>query len=343
MKSLISFLIVVLCTTLNTQAQQTFTLDYALNKWTTKLSTGSNGSINYAEAPYSITVIGSDGSRLTNADIDFTISITAPGVFSFDWEYFTNDATGSPRYDIAGVLINGIFTQLNTNAGSIYQTGHYTSSYLAAGTVIGFRVRSTDNLYGNAIFRIAGFSSPMFLLPVEYRYFSGKPAGSSVQLNWGTAMETNNSYFEVERSVDGLKFSVIGKVAGKGNTQSGWDYTSYDYKPHTGINYYRLKQVDANGTATYSKTVKINFSTENKIHLFPNPASDHLTVQFSSEMRKKPEALKLFDATGKLLQIRTLSPQTPGNSLTLNISGLIPGVYFLHLQNDGSVFRFIKE
>src|SRR5689334_1135631 len=149
-----------------------FSFGYAPSKWNTYLASGSSGSVNTSGAPNSIMLIGSDGANASNMDVDYTITALASGVFSFSWAYHTNDSDADPQWDIAGVLINGTFTQLTNNTpGNVDQSGNYSTS-VAAGAVIGFRLRAVDNIFGNATFTISSFSSPGGTLPVKLLSFT---------------------------------------------------------------------------------------------------------------------------------------------------------------------------
>lgn len=90
-------------------------------------------------------------------------------------------------------------------------------------------------------------------LPIELISFEGVRDGDKVRLNWSTATETNNDYFLVERSEDGIHFNSIGKVNGAGNSLSMKNYYLYDSNPFESINYYRLKQTDFNTNSTTQK------------------------------------------------------------------------------------------
>lgn len=94
-------------------------------------------------------------------------------------------------------------------------------------------------------------------LPVELVNFAGRNAGTVNQLSWSTASEQNNDRFEVERSPDASEFERIGILPGGGNSQQERRYAWDDVYPLHGANYYRLKQVDSDGTSSYSPMVAV--------------------------------------------------------------------------------------
>lgn len=112
-----------------------------------------------------------------------------------------------------------------------------------------FSVNSGFNLNWNwgAYNTTATFSCT--ILPIELLTFSGVPSGKTNRLSWSCATETNNDYFTVERSADGIEWIKIGEVDGAGTSSSQTNYNFTDGNPVDGISYYRLTQTDYNGTA----------------------------------------------------------------------------------------------
>lgn len=121
------------------------------------------------------------------------------------------------------------------------------------------------------------------IIPVELVSFRAIINKGSVELNWTTATEVNNRGFEIERNVNG-KFEVIGFVNGHGTTTNRQSYSFIDNNPGTGIVQYRLKQVDFNGTYSYSNVVEVDLSTPNYFDLaqnYPNPFNPTTTIRYS--------------------------------------------------------------
>jgi hypothetical protein len=342
MKSLFCALMLLCIPLSGLFAQSVFNLDYALDKWTVSSSPGSSGTINYVDAPHSVTLNGSDGEMMTNADIELTIKIVTPGIYSFNWQYFTNDIAGSPRYDIAGILLNGSFLQLSHNNGPAYQTGTYVSAYLTPGTIIGFRVRAMDNLFGNAIFNVSNFSAPLLLLPVNLSYFNGKRLNEDVELQWGTSMESGEGVFEIEKSDDGKKFKPFTKKPWQGNTNIEQHYHTIDPSPYPGLNYYRIKQLDANGSVHYSKVLKVNMDNNSVFKVSPNPATNRIRLQWGAGKKDKL-AYSIFDNSGRLISNNNIAFNSSQYSEEIDVTNIPPGVYFIRLEATSTVLRFIKQ
>ncbi len=115
-------------------------------------------------------------------------------------------------------------------------------------------------------------------LPVEMiSPLSVRLENQNALLTWRTETETNNSGFEIQRSQDGVNWERIGWQAGQGTSTTSHAYTYVDENPHTGISYYRLKQVDFDGQFSYSNTVSLDYSRP-QVNIFPNPVKDKLYI-----------------------------------------------------------------
>jgi hypothetical protein len=340
MKKLYFFSLLVLFSGPSLKAQ--FSGGYSPSKWTTTLLAGSNGSVNTALAPNSITITGSNSPSNTSSssaiNTDFTIRAIASGPWSFNWSYHTNDSYGSAEYDLAGVLINGVFTQLSVDAGEIDQSGSYTVN-VTAGTIIGFRISATDNIEGNATLAITNFSPPGGVLPVKLSAFTAKSQGGSVLLQWTAATEINTSHYNIERSAGGTDFRPVGRVeAGSPTLQ----YSFIDPSPLPGTNLYRLRMEDWDGSFTHSIVRSVNLSGNAALILYPNPATDVVALTIRAESPGQ-EIMQLYTSTGALLRAETLV-LTPGiNKKQIDISSLPKGIYTLNARSAGWVQTFVKN
>ncbi|OON68617.1 T9SS type A sorting domain-containing protein [Hymenobacter sp. CRA2] len=172
------------------------------------------------------------------------------------------------------------------------------------------------------------------LLPVELASFTGIRQTSSVLLKWTTAQELNNDRFEVQRSAEGRDYQTIGTVQGKGTTSVATSYSFADAQPLSGSNYYRLRQVDFDGSVHYSPVVVVQ-GGKRQVLLTPNPAVSQLDVRFSGEAVQ----WRILNPVGQVLRKGAIAANA-----TLNVSDLRPGAYFFEATADGqrSVQRFIK-
>ncbi len=170
------------------------------------------------------------------------------------------------------------------------------------------------------------------VLPVTFLSFTAIKTEHTVSLSWQTASEQNNSYFSVQRSSNGSDFADIEKVPAKGSSMQVQQYSFEDIKPLSGNNYYRLKQVDANGRFTYTKIAFVDFNTLLAIKLFPNPAQKFLTVKYYSNTEGSVQ-VSMFDAAGKQVLKKTERAIKGSNTYQLDVSQLSNGIYTLQLNN----------
>jgi hypothetical protein len=161
-------------------------------------------------------------------------------------------------------------------------------------------------------------------LPVELVSFGAQAQGGAVALNWRTASEKNTARFEVERSPDGLAFGRIGTVAAAGSSSTSRGYELLDVKLPSGAAtlYYRLKQVDQDGTFSYSpvRTVGLKGAAAS-LSLYPNPTTTGATLTGA-----QPGAVvSVFDAVGR--SVASATANAAGSAALLLPAGLPAGVY----------------
>ena len=116
-------------------------------------------------------------------------------------------------------------------------------------------------------------------LPVELIKFNARTVNQHVALDWATATERNNAGFYVEKSSDSKAWERIEFIEGAGDAVVQNTYTMVDKNPFAGINYYRLQQVDRDGTSEYSEIVSANITYQKQVSIYPNPASDILNLK----------------------------------------------------------------
>ncbi|MGI4874675.1 MAG: IPT/TIG domain-containing protein, partial [Janthinobacterium lividum] len=169
-------------------------------------------------------------------------------------------------------------------------------------------------------FYLTGANTP---LPVELLTFTARKQGAAVQLDWRTASEKDADRFEVERSPDGLAFASIGTVAAKGTSLTPTDYAFADTRyPSTSRQfYYRLRQVDRDGTAAYSPVRVVTLDDQARLSLYPNPAHSALAVLGAAPGTK----LDVLDAVGRV--VATATTDADGTAQLTLPTGLAAGVY----------------
>jgi chitinase len=176
--------------------------------------------------------------------------------------------------------------------------------------------------------------------PVSLLYFNAERSNEQVLLDWTTSSETNNDYFAIEYSTDGILFSEIAKVAGLGNSSIGQHYDYADYNTVEGDCYYRLAQYDFDGTVHYSEIKTVTNSFESGLHLNRNPFVNTLSVvPYGHEGVEA--SIRVTDCSGKLL----LSKVVKGTEEIRIGESFVPGLYLLQFSCQGQTkqYKIIKQ
>lgn len=195
---------------------------------------------------------------------------------------------------------------------------------------------------GDYFVTFASTNKGNLLLPIELSSFTATCDGRSTLVEWTTASERNNDYFSLERSDDAINFTEIARVAGAGNSIEPLDYSYTDYGIHGGDNYYRLVQVDYDGTRTVSEIVVANCIEsevdEPEVQAYPNPFNGELTVVLDN-FDNRSAIIEVYDMLGKLVYIeKAASPQNSYETI-LNLSNLPTGAYNVRVSTADFVIN----
>jgi hypothetical protein len=247
--------------------------------------------------------------------------------------------TGSPSTSLGSAIssvpdlrVAECITSTWTNKTGVVTT---TGSAAGPGTIVSTLATTfTTNVAMPFTFASATGVNP---LPIEFLSFTGSAAIAGNQLNWSTASETNNDFFELERSSNGTEFSKIAFVEGNGTSTSIINYSYFDDAPSNSINYYRLKQFDFDGAFTYSNLIEIkrNATGNTSVSVFPNPSSDLVNIEASDNI----SSLLIYNMLGEI--VFSTSTQR-----SLQFDPIAKGIYLLKaISFDGqeTVTRFIRN
>lgn len=216
--------------------------------------------------------------------------------------------------------------------------GGGTSNLLTIGTVDVWRA-GDGPIAGPAIVTSGG-------LPIELTYFNGALENKSVKLQWQTATESSNDYFEIQRSSDGVTFEKLNQIDSKsldGNSLQTLNYEITDLNPKKGINYYRLKQVDFSTESSYSRIVSVDFNKvgDFSFNVFPNPNDGH-TFDISMEGIESGDAVSIivYDITGHESYSKALKINESDNlNHSINLENkLASGIYMISASKGTSTF-----
>lgn len=237
--------------------------------------------------------------------IDLSSFVNKPIKFRF--RFVTDDGTGSTGWYVDDIMLKTTsfvknISQLFDNS-NVLKGGSTTITYIIAGSV-----------------------------PVTWKSFTAEKMGNAALLKWTTAQETNAKNYVIERSVDGVSFAPIGEVNAAGTTSSETNYSYTDFNPTSGINYYRIKQMDQDGKTSYTDIRSLVFDAMvNKISISPNPARDRIVLTITGKLDNTK--VQLLNTVGQVLS----NYQVKNEKTTINLPGLASGVYYLKVINNEEV------
>ena len=212
----------------------------------------------------------------------------------------------------------------NANIGSAPAVLAGTGTVTAAALTI-------DNVYTPWV--LSSVSAP---LPVELVAFTSQCNGNAVELNWTTASETNNDFFTVQRSEDGVSFQDIGVVAGNGSSTQMNSYSFVDHLPMTSAVYYRLKQTDYNGQFSITPLiVQEQCGTAGEVISSFGLGND-IVVSIYTPL-ESDYTVHVFDAQGKLVLVNEVSAEEGSNRYEMN--DIIPadGIYLITVTGASGI------
>lgn len=173
-------------------------------------------------------------------------------------------------------------------------------------------------------------------LPITLSEFKAAWNNSGwVDLKWTTVSEIGSDKFLVERSKDGRKWETIGTESARGAQDIKMDYFLKDYNPHSGINYYRLKMFDLDGSYKYSPIAAVMVEKEGlQAKLYPNPATDFAIIDLEAGLHL--EEITLYNIQGKLIKHQTF---TEASQYRIELTEIPHGEYFMEIAlSDKQIF-----
>jgi hypothetical protein len=245
-----------------------------------------------------------------------------------------NDANLSLQWPSSA---NGTGTAFTT--ASTVEIAHHNGSIWDAFKVA--TVTGTGTSVDPYVASATGFSafSPFIVanqnaLAVELSNFQAKSTQKTALLTWTTATEKDNAYFNIEHSTNGTAFETIGQVKGNGTTTAATTYNFEHQTPSVSVNYYRLKQVDVNGTSTYSAVRSVVFGKSSLV-VKVTLVMETLDIVVS-DTEKDP--LSIFNLSGQnVMNVKAQGAQR------VNVSALPAGMYIIRVGTTGEAVRFVKQ
>ncbi|MFK7924074.1 MAG: T9SS type A sorting domain-containing protein [Bacteroidia bacterium] len=240
----------------------------------------------------------------------------------------------SPFLSTLTATIDGTYTVSTNFAPSVL----FNNSDVIYVGFTGAQINSTEQRVSFASPGSAGScSSVLGALPVELTSFNGEmDKNREVQLNWTTARELNNNYFEVLRSEDGANWQIVGEVEGAGTTNIRTNYTFNDGFTKPNNVYYQLKQIDYDGSFEFSNVIRVELlnNITDIMSVFPNPAEGFVQLRVIEQGDSQEFKYLFADQLGRIVKSGAVRTEYKGyNDFSIEISDLTTGIYIVKMTN----------
>ncbi|TXI85732.1 MAG: T9SS type A sorting domain-containing protein, partial [Crocinitomicaceae bacterium] len=180
-------------------------------------------------------------------------------------------------------------------------------------------------------------------LPVELISFQANcMENQTVSITWSTASEHNSSYFKIEKSRDGMNWTVLSQVEGAGNSTTLLNYEIIDSEKTTGVAYYRLTQVDFDGASETFNIASVNCGGSDiseSLKVYPNPSEGEFYLELDNTSTNNEVVLSMLDLEGKVIYSETRSIEKGNNTYQLNDLNVSPGIYFIEVKIGETISR----
>jgi len=257
-----------------------------------------------------------------------------PGGFTANW---TAPAVGTVDNYQLDVSTSSTFSSFvpGYNSLNVGTATNYAVTGLTTGTTYYYRVRANKTTLSNqgANSYASRSAVPSTTLPALWGAFTAAPAGTGVNLNWSTQTEINSDYFTVQRSTDGIQYTDLSRHTAAGQSVEKKEYSYTDNQPGTGLNYYRIRLTDKDGSQTYSPIRSVNFhhTAATSVRLYPSPASEYLYIEIQDAALHN-SICTVYNLQGQVMMQFKVTKGTEKK----NISSLLPGYYVLKFANGSS-------
>lgn len=268
-----------------------------------------------------------------NVSVNFNVTDNSQTNTWYKWQISTNggssytDVTTGGQAAYTGnnyTLINNIGVVNSSMNGNKYRLAVSTSQT---------GLMNPDCIYFNDYTLIVADCGP---LPVQLTSFNGRYSSGKALLDWQTSQEINSDRFELFRSTDAIDFIKVATLKSAGNSNTIKNYSYQDNISGTSDNqvYYRLKQIDKDGKATFSSVVRLSLGSKSTFEVFPNPFTNNFTVSFGAT-KTSTATLKIQNSAGNLVFSKTINVVKGNNSVVMNsLPPLGPGIYYVTVYNE---------
>lgn len=281
--------------------------------------------------------------------------------YDIDNEYFIINEYGGATFTVDEITFGRIAHVSSLDGSNLGLFELYRRSSNATGDTWGAPTATASSLNAgsNADMTFSGLGLNSFsqfvpvntesnsTLPVEWLGFEAERLTEfNVQLDWATATEQESDYFAIQRMLEKeTAFHTLGKITAAGNSIEPKNYSYIDANAAQQGSYYRIKQVDTDGSFSYSELRYVEASNSTHFTVFPNPTSDALQLRLSGTTGSVDLQLRVVSAQGQIVLQQQRQLRSEQLLRIEEISTLSLGTYYLHLQweNQERSFPFIKQ
>jgi hypothetical protein len=222
-----------------------------------------------------------------------------------------------------------------SNGGPGFDGNH--NSWSRTFEVLSPKVTSGGNVVdslGSSVYEWMLQFSRLVSTPVTWEALTAKLSGNKVLVEWSVSAEQHIKNYEVERSQDGSGWQVIGTILPGAGTAQVKHYHYSDAQPNTGVNYYRIKQTDLDGTFTYSPVKTVEMKMNGQVKIFSNPFNDKLDLQVKDFTGRKLQ-LTIVSSAGIILRTENRQLVNGGSRITIDgLQSLAMGIYYILAKDE---------
>ena len=272
-------------------------------------------------------------SRLISPTFQVPPLSNSPRLRIWHWYHFASGDMGEVQIKSENGTWQTILGPYNQTSGGVWSpTTTFLDAY--ADSIVQFAFHFISS---SAFTESGWYVDDVTILPVELSSFTYTIVNGGIHLEWTTAFETNNQGFEIERRNENSEYQKIGYLPGYGTTSQEQKYSYVESNVVSGNYFYRLKQIDFDGTVNYSNELSINITAPTDFTLeqnYPNPFNPTTTIKYSV-----PElsyvTLKVFDVLGQEI-ITLINEEKPAGTYEIEfvVTVLPSGIYFYKLQTE---------
>jgi hypothetical protein len=287
---------------------------------------------------------GINSTLLNNTNLNFCGSAPAQAPATIPITSVSNNGSGAYRITMSSgpatngyVQISGVTGVSNLNGyWKVIQINSTTFDLIGSTYTAGAVFSSSQVIIDQTKLKLgtstylgySGCTNPCAPLPIKLVSFNAYKEDGNVKIVWQTIEEKNNQYYVIEKSTDGINYQTVTTIDGNRNSTRLLTYTEYDFTPYAGISYYRLKQIDYDGTYTYSSIAVVNFDGNTEWTVFPNPSVDGSFTIRSNFSEDDIMSVTVTDVTGNRVRYYADSDYTQ----EMKVSGLAAGLYIVTIQ-----------